>query len=53
MKPRIRLRVVETEPQDKLAKAIAWLRSRNLYVLDKGSRKPSWGIPGTPKALGK
>ena len=33
---------------EKLAKAILYLRSRNLYVLDKGSKKPGWGTPGAP-----
>lgn len=30
---------------EKLAAAIGYLRSRNLYVLDKGAQKPSWGVP--------
>lgn len=29
--------------EQKREKAIAYLRERNLYVLDKGARKPSWG----------
>jgi hypothetical protein len=28
--------------EDKVKMAIAWLRSRNLYVLDKGSKAPKW-----------
>lgn len=32
-------------PKDKLAHAIAYLRSRNLYVLDADSRAPKWGLP--------
>ena len=49
MKPNFKLKLVQAKPDDKLAKAIAYLRSRNLYVLDKGSKQPSWGVPGTPK----
>lgn len=30
----------------KIARAKEWLRQRNAYVLDRGSRKPSWGIAG-------
>ena len=56
VKPRLKL--VDGQPiplpksrADKLASAIGWLRSRNRYVLDKGARKPTWGIPGEiPKA---
>lgn len=49
-KPRIKLRLVPPAPAtDKLASAIAYLRERNLYVLDKGARKPKWGIAGEPK----
>lgn len=55
MKPRLKL--VDGQPtplpasrEDKLAAAIGYLRSRNLYVLDRGAQKPSWGVPGTPKA---
>lgn len=29
----------------KRARAIEWLRSRNLYVLDPGSKKPNWYAP--------
>ena len=54
MKPRIRLHLVESQERplapltraEKLAKAIAWLRSRNRYVLDRGSERPKWGVPG-------
>lgn len=35
---------------EKLAKAIAYLRERNLYVLDRGTRAPKWGVPGRGKA---
>lgn len=30
---------------EKLAVAIAYLRRRNIYVLDQGAKKPKWGIP--------
>jgi len=48
MKPALRIiagRPVTAKPtmQAKREKAIAYLRSRNLYVLDKGSKKPTWG----------
>lgn len=33
--------------EQKREKAIAYLRSRGKYVLDMGSKKPSWGN-GTP-----
>lgn len=57
MKPRIRLRLVTPANRplgplsraEKLAKAIAFLRARNRYVLDKGSERPAWGVPGTPR----
>ena len=57
MKPRMKLRLVAPVERplgplsraEKLAKAIAWLRARNRYVLDKGSEKPQWGVPGTPR----
>ena len=57
-KPRIRLRIVpkpEERPlapltrAEKLASAIAFLRERGAYVLDKGARRPSWGVPGSPR----
>jgi hypothetical protein len=61
MKPRFRLRLVRTAERplralsmaEKRAAAIAYLKQRNLYVLQQGSKRPSWGVPGTPKALGK
>ena len=31
---------------EKLAAAIAYLRRRNKYVLDRGTPAPKWGIPG-------
>jgi hypothetical protein len=40
-----RLRPVES----KLEQAIRWLRERNLYILDSGSQRPKWGIPGKAK----
>ena len=56
MKPHIRLRLVPSAERplgplsraEKIAKAIAFLRSRNRYVLDIGSEKPKWGHPGEP-----
>ena len=55
MKPRIRLKLVPTERPlgplsvaEKRAKAIAYLRSRRLYVLDKGT-PAKWGVPGAVK----
>lgn len=42
------LRVVQQE--SKLDAAIKWLRSRNLYILDVGSKRPGWGVPGKGKA---
>lgn len=44
-KPRLRPVLVES----KLEKAIKWLRERNLYILDSGSQRPKWGIPGKAK----
>ena len=46
-KPRLRPVLVES----KLEKAIKWLRERNLYILDSGSKRPGWGIPGTMKGI--
>ena len=58
MKPHFRLRLVTAERPlrtlsmaEKRAAAIAYLKQRNLYVLQQGSKRPAWGIPG--KALGK
>ncbi len=49
-KPRIKLRVVsDAPPVDKLSAAIAYLRARNLYVLDAGSKAPKWGVAGEPE----
>ena len=60
MKPRLRvianrpvtdkphLRVVQQE--SKLEAAKKWLRDRGLYILDKGTPAPKWGIPGKGKA---
>ena len=51
-KPRMRLvdgKAVPVGPQtyaDKLARAKAYLQRRGIYVLDKGARRPKWGIPG-------
>jgi hypothetical protein len=28
--------------EEKRLRAIAWLRDRNIYVLDKGARAPRW-----------
>lgn len=52
-KPRMKLRLVPSIERplavlsraEKLAHAVAWLRSRNRYVLDVGSRRPAWGVP--------
>lgn len=60
-KPRIRLRLVPQQRPlgpltraEKLAKAIAFLRTRGRYVLDAGSPKPRWGkaheVPAAPNA---
>ena len=56
-KVRFRLRLVaptdrplrQLTQAEKLLRAKAWLRSRNRYILDAGSRRPSWGIPGAVK----
>lgn len=54
-KPRLRL-VTPARPlahlsrAEKLSKAIAYLRERNLYVLDIGAQAPKWGVPGRGKA---
>lgn len=58
MKPRIRLRPVDAEYQwplppspdtrtqaERLADAIAYLKARNIYVLQQGSKAPTWGVP--------
>lgn len=42
IKPRLRPVPVES----KLDAAIRYLRERNLYILDVGSKAPKWGIPG-------
>lgn len=48
MKPRMKLRLVESRPaasmDEKRARAIAYLRERRLYVLDRGT-PARWGIP--------
>ena len=50
-KIRFRLRLVApARPQaltmeEKRAASIEYLRQRNLYVLDKDSARPKWGIP--------
>lgn len=46
IKPRLRPVMVES----KLQQAIRYLRERNLYILDAGSKRPGWGIPGKGKA---
>jgi len=54
-KPRIKLRSVKPTERplaaltqaEKLAHAIGWLRNRGRYVLDQGSVKPAWGVPGS------
>ena len=65
MKPRIKLRVVPPAVQrpaehipvpvlsdaEKLAEAIAWLRQRGRYVLDRGTPAPKWGVAGEPKRV--
>lgn len=56
MKPRLKLVAGVPIPlpasrADKLAAAIGWLRSRNRYVLDRGAKKPGWGVPGQPKVV--
>lgn len=50
-KPRFKLRLVTQDRPlaklshaEKLASAIAYLRSRNRYILDR-TAKPAWGIP--------
>ena len=61
MKPHFRLRLVKTGERplrilsmaEKRAEAILYLKRRNLYVLQQGSKRPGWGVPGTPKAHGK
>ena len=59
MKVRIKLRSVQTEPlrpwaeptedlrtqDEKRADAIAYLKQRNIYVLQQGSKTPAWGMP--------
>jgi len=35
--------VTKTTMQQKLEKAINYLRERGIYVLDQGSPKPKWG----------
>lgn len=45
-KPRLRPVPVES----KLQQAIRYLRERNLYILDAGSKRPGWGVPGKGKA---
>lgn len=59
MKPHFRLRVVKTKERplaplsraEKLAQAKAYLQRRRplaplgLYILTKGTPKPSWGLP--------
>ena len=52
-KPRVRM--VPAQPaaktmQERLSDAIAYLRRRGIYVLDKGSPKPNWGVPGKGRA---
>ena len=54
-KPNFKLRLVpRSRPlaalsrAEKIAAAIGYLRSRGRYVLDAGSRRPSWGVPGDP-----
>ena len=54
-KPRIRLRLVAAERPlaplsraEKLAQAKAYLQRKGLYVLDRGTPKPKWGVPGEP-----
>jgi hypothetical protein len=42
IKPRLRPVPVES----KLEAAIRWLRDRGLYILDKGTPRPKWGIAG-------
>ena len=32
--------------EEKRQAAIAWLRERGLYILDRGSKKPSWAHSG-------
>ena len=57
MKKRSHLRLVpqvdrplrQLSKAEKLLEAKSWLRSRNRYILDAGSRRPSWGIPGAVK----
>lgn len=54
-KPRFKLHLVPKQRPlaalsraEKLAAAIGYLRGRNRYVLDAGSRRPAWGVPGDP-----
>ncbi len=57
-KPHFRLRLVAPKERplaplsraEKLAQAKAYLQRRGIYILDKGTPKPQWGVPGTPKA---
>ena len=51
--PRLRLHLVKTDRPlgpltraEKLALAIAYLRDRNLYLLDRGTCRPQWGVAG-------
>ena len=54
MKVRFKLRIVPRESRplanlsraEKLAKAIAFLRERNRYILDQRTQRPAWGVPG-------
>ena len=52
MNPRLRLVPSQDRPlgpltrAEKLALAIAYLRDRNLYVLDRWARRPQWGVAG-------
>lgn len=56
VKPHLRLRLVKPRERplaplsraEKLAQAIGWLRQRGRYVLDTGTPKPKWGVPGDP-----
>jgi len=54
MKPRLHLVLPTKRPlthltrAEKLAHAKAYLQRRGLYVLDRGTPKPKWGIPGEP-----
>lgn len=51
-KPRFKLRLVKKERPlgpltraEKLAAAIGYLRERGLYLLDRGTPRPRWGLP--------